>query len=122
MKSTPEGKVKVKVKRIIDKFGDRVWSHWPVVNGMGEPTLDCVGSVGGCSFAVETKAPGQDLSPRQHITRRKMRGGGVTVFRIIGLDEYPMLEFEGWLRARANIATPARTLYESEIASVRRPA
>lgn len=114
MRTTPEGKVKAKVKRIVAKFGDRVYTHWPVLSGMGAPTLDCIGSVGGHAFAVETKAAGEDLTPRQRITRRDMMAAGVTVFRIVGLEEWPLLEFEAWLRERANVPTDARTRYEQE--------
>lgn len=95
---TPEGRVKEHVKRIISRYGKRVYSHWPVLNGMGHPTLDCTGSAGGPSFAVETKAEGERLTPRQELTKRRMKDGGVTVFVIAGHDPFVLAEFDAWLR------------------------
>lgn len=94
---TPEGRVKKKVKEIINKYGSGVYSHWPVLNGMGKPTLDCVGCANGVFFSVETKAPGEKLTPRQEITRNDMRIAGGTVFVIAGQDEMVLAEFDAWL-------------------------
>lgn len=100
MAMTPEGRVKAKVKEIIKAFKPHVYSHWPVLNGMGEPTLDCVGCVNGEFFAVETKKAGANLTPRQQKTREDMRAAGGVVFSIIGQDEIVLAEFESWLHKR----------------------
>jgi len=100
---TPEGRVKEKTKKIIAQFND-IWTHWPVQTGYGEPTLDCIGSRKSHSFAIETKAPGKKLTPRQNLTREKMKRGGVTVFVVGEYDHdstvYPysgMKELNIWL-------------------------
>jgi hypothetical protein len=78
--STPEGKVKDKVKKMLKAFGPEVYSHWPVQNGMGSPTLDCVGCAFGVYFAIETKVEGKDLTPRQQTTADQMIAAGAVVF------------------------------------------
>jgi hypothetical protein len=78
--STPEGKVKDKVKKMLKAFGPEVYSHWPVQNGMGSPTLDCVGCAFGIYFAIETKVKGKGLTPRQQITMSQMLAAGGVVF------------------------------------------
>lgn len=85
---TPEGKVKAKVKAVLKEFGSDVWAHWPVQTGYGAPTLDCTGSVRnfrtalGIAFAIETKAPGKQLTDQQKATIRSMLRAGTKVFLI----------------------------------------
>lgn len=107
---TPEGRVKSKVKRILERynkeFDDAVYAHWPVQNGMGEPTLDCNGCVRilprvAVRFDIETKAPGKRPTPRQELTIERMRKAGSRVFVIDG----DTTELETWL---ANILKPKR--------------
>lgn len=80
--STPEKRVKDKVKKIIKQYGDRVYANWPVPGGYGMPMLDCIGAVNGFAFAIETKA-NDTLTPRQAHTAQQMRLAGIQVF-IIG--------------------------------------
>lgn len=84
--STPEGKVKDQVKKILAMHRPYCYAHWPVQNGMGAPTLDCVGAIYGHAFAIETKAPGNVMTVRQRVTADIMRKAGVRVFEIDGRD------------------------------------
>lgn len=63
-----------------------MWVHWPVQAGFGAPTLDATGSWCGLAFAIETKAPGEKLTPRQELTRTDMEKSGMVVF-VIGERE-----------------------------------
>ena len=45
---TPEGKVKVKVKNLLNAYG--CYHFWPVQTGMGASTLDCLGCHNGRAF------------------------------------------------------------------------
>lgn len=63
--STPEGRVKSAVKKIIDKYGSKIDSFWPVPSGYGESHLDCILCVNGFFVSIETKAPGKKPTPRQ---------------------------------------------------------
>lgn len=92
---TPEGRVKEKVKQLLAQFKPQLYAHWPVQNGMGSPTLDCTGSINGRAFAIETKAPGKKLTPRQLQTAAEMRLAGYHVFEIDGTDE--LKELRAWL-------------------------
>ncbi|MGL4557693.1 MAG: hypothetical protein ACRCV5_09330 [Afipia sp.] len=89
MSSTPEGKVKDQVKKLLKEFG--CYQHWPVQSGFGAPALDCHGCHQGLYFAVETKAPGKKPTPRQELTAADIRAAGGRVF-IVGehfTDDYP---------------------------------
>ena len=76
--STPEGKVKALVKKVLVKY-DAYW-HMPVVNGMGAPSLDFICCIKGQYFAIETKAPGGKPTPRQEMTIAQIRDAGGKVF------------------------------------------
>lgn len=93
--STPEGKVKDHVKAKLAVYRPHLYSHWPVQNGMGEPTLDCNGSINGRAFAIETKAPGKQLTARQTVTASKMTQAGVKVFVIDG--PFGLAQLHDWL-------------------------
>lgn len=70
----------------------------PVGTGYGSPTLDYLGACHGQAFAIETKAPGKGLSPRQEGMLDDMANGGITVFIIDGPPGFRLLE--AWLRTR----------------------
>ena len=100
MASTPEGKVKDKVKRLLAKYG--AYQFWPVQTGYGAPTLDCLACYKGYFIGIETKAPGKHPTPRQQLTMEDMvkAGGRVLVIgeRIEKDGTYSGLgELEAWL-------------------------
>lgn len=97
---TPEGRVKAAVKNTLSRFDD-LYQHWPVQNGMGAPTLDCVACYRGVYFAIETKAPGKKPTPRQENTIREMRAAGGTVFVIDSVDHPGLIFWLLWLKKKA---------------------
>lgn len=97
MASTPEGKVKAKVRlalRTLQDKGYPVYYHMPVQNGMGAPTLDFIGCIKGQFFAIETKAPGKKPTERQENTIAEMRKAGAHVFVYDGSNPEVLA---GWL-------------------------
>lgn len=91
MATTPEGKVKAKVKALLAKYG--VYWHMPVQNGMGAPSLDFVCCVKGRYFAVETKAGNKQPTPRQESTIADMQRAGGKCFvvnEVSGMDTLEM--------------------------------
>jgi hypothetical protein len=97
MAMTPEARVKQMVKKVLDEFkydwetldildkasrNGYLYSHWPVMNGMGQPTLDCVVCYYGQFIAIETKAPGKAPTPRQQLTMAQMESAGAAVLVI----------------------------------------
>ncbi len=92
--TTPESKVKIKVKKILMEY--RAYQHWPVQNGMGAPTLDCIACYRGMYLAIETKAPGKKPTERQKMTIRHMQDAGAAVFVIDGQEGYNNLT--DWLQ------------------------
>lgn len=94
--ATPEGKVKDRVKRILQQHKPQLYAHWPVQTGFGAPTLDCTGAIFGRAFAIETKAPGKIPTPRQISTMLEMKKAGYKLFVIDG-GKYPYQPLEVWL-------------------------
>ena len=76
---TPEGKVKQKVKKMLASIPG-LYAHWPVQNGMGSPTLDCIACCRGRYVGIETKAVGKKLTPRQELTMNAMIDANANVF------------------------------------------
>lgn len=93
---TPEGVVKVKVKAVLSAYKPELYALWPVQNGMGSPTLDCLGVVCGFAFAIETKAPGKKPTDRQNVTIAQMREAGTEVFVIDG--EAGLIALDSWIK------------------------
>ena len=85
MASTPEGKVKRRVKDALKQAG--AYQFWPVQTGLGARTLDCLGSHRGRAFAIETKAEGQRLTEQQEWIKQKIELSGARVFVIDTSDE-----------------------------------
>lgn len=76
---TPEGKVKAMVKRRLDTL-PKLYRFMPVQNGMGKPGLDFFLCAGGWFVAIETKAPGGKLTPRQETTKDEIEAADGLVF------------------------------------------
>lgn len=85
---TPEGKVKAKVKALLNAQG--VEFDMPVQAGYSRQMLDfCPCSVNGHLLIIETKAPGEWLTPLQRVTAVRWLKTGASVFAISnqeGLD------------------------------------
>lgn len=92
--STPEGKVKEKVTKLLKQY-EGLYYYMPVTNGMGKRSLDYIGCYRGFFFAIETKADGKALTPKQVSTKEEMEKAGGRVFTVIG-DE-GMIELGFWL-------------------------
>ena len=114
MAQTPEGKVKDRVKKLLNFYGiftiqqaqkildDETsiaviegYFHMAVVNGMGESTLDFTGCYRGKFFAIETKAYNEQMTDRQELTAFVMREAGGPVFLIN--DETGVEPLKQWL-------------------------
>lgn len=80
MASTPEGRVKKGIKKILDEAN--CYYHMPVVNGFGARTLDYIGCHQGRFFAIEAKRGDLPMTPQQEHIAAKMRAAGGQVFLI----------------------------------------
>ncbi len=78
---TPEGRVKARVNRALSSLR-KCYKFMPVQNGMGAPGLDYYCCIGGKFVAIETKAPGKHLTPRQMDTVDNIENAGGVVFVI----------------------------------------
>lgn len=78
-KSTPEGKVKEAVKKLLRKY--HVWYYMPVQNGMGVVGIpDIIACLDGHFLAIETKAPGKrkNVTPNQERRLKEIAWAGGT--------------------------------------------
>jgi hypothetical protein len=77
--STPEGLVKQKIKKLLNKYG--AYSHMPVSNGMGAPSLDYICCINGMYLGIEAKTRGKKPSPRQVKTMASIsKAGGMAIW------------------------------------------
>jgi hypothetical protein len=79
---TPEGRVKAKVNRALDKLAPNVYRFMPVQQGLGAPALDYYICTNGWFIAIETKVKGKKLTPRQEVTKAKIIAAGGKVFTV----------------------------------------
>lgn len=100
MAATPENRVKVKVKNVLNAYG--CYHFWPVQQGYGARTLDCLGSHNGRAFAIETKAPGKKLTEQQAAIAKRIEESRCIVFQISTPEELALLE--SWLRSCPQIS------------------
>ena len=94
--STPESKVKLKVKGLLKTHG--AYWHCPVQNGLGAPTLDFVGCHLGRFFGIETKAGNKAATPRQENTMHEMEQAGGATFLIN--EERGLDSLRDWLTCK----------------------
>lgn len=99
---TPEGKVKEGITALLKSYerDHGLWYYMPVPTGYGKSALDYICAVYGTPFAVEAKAPGKKLTPRQELTAAAMLTGGVKVFVVDG--PVKLLELSKWLEQLTN--------------------
>jgi len=106
MATTPEGKVKAKVKARLKELG--AYQFWPVQTGRGAATLDCLGGYRGVFFAVETKKDSKSqMTARQRMTATDMIDKGLIV--AVVYDSATLEEFIARLNLAARFAPPAST-------------
>ena len=94
--STPEGRVKDAVKRVLKQHEGGMWYYMPVPSGYGRSVLDFMGAYFGHAFAIETKAPGKKPTDRQQACIDEMRNAGIMVFVIDGQND-GLEELKVWL-------------------------
>jgi len=95
--NTPEGKIKKKIKAVLDNYGSyNIYTYMPVPSGYGAPTLDYLGFIFGRGFAIEAKRPGKKPTTRQETTIANIAASSTPVFVIN--DDASLLVFEEWLK------------------------
>lgn len=85
MATTPEGKVKARVRAIINKHPS-IYSFWPVPSGYGESSVDCILCLRGRFIGVEVKAPGKRPTARQQTMLERISTAGGQAL-VVGTDE-----------------------------------
>jgi hypothetical protein len=96
MAVTPEGKVKAKLRSILDGYAG-TYTYWPVPTGFGATTLDVLGCYRGRFFAVETKAKGKKPTLRQTGELQKIERAMGRAFVMSGPEDPAFDELVRWL-------------------------
>lgn len=94
---TPEGKVKAKVRGILEAYGDELYAYWPVPTGFGRTTLDILGCYRGRFFSVETKADKKKPTLRQTGELNRIEHAMGRTFVIAGVNSPVFQELRFWL-------------------------
>ena len=92
---TPEGRVKLKVKMLLALYSS-TWGYMPVPYGYGKQALDFIICFWGKFLAIETKAPGEDLTGPQRLCAVEILEAGGTVFVIS--EEAGLISLARWLK------------------------
>ncbi len=82
---TPEGKIKAKLRKRLDALTN-CYVFMPVQQGLGASTLDYLCCINGRFVAIETKAPGKKMTPRQVAVTHNILDAGGDVF-LVDSDE-----------------------------------
>jgi hypothetical protein len=101
MSMTPEGRIKKAVDLVLEErekaflSAPIIWWYKPVQQGFGKRALDYVGCIRGRFFAIETKAPGEELTRLQKLTAFSMCMAGGAVWIISEIETVKI--FQRWL-------------------------
>lgn len=118
---TPEGRVKARVNKALKALGADVWRFMPVQSGYGTAALDYLLCIRGRFVAIETKAPGNKLTPMQEGTKAQMEAAGGIVLVVsddsslaIAMKIILALEFAPYGTSRSNAETVREGLSAAE--------
>jgi Holliday junction resolvase len=102
--STPEAKVKQRVKKLLEDYG--VYSFMPATGGYGRSGIpDIVGCYKGYFFAVECKAGRGTTTALQDRELRRIQEAGGSTFVI---NENNINELSAWLRDNSVMTVPTK--------------
>jgi hypothetical protein len=108
---TPEGRVKNLINKYLSTLrapfsGVEIYAEMPVPSGYGKSGLDYTMCLWGHFVAIECKAPGEWLTPRQRSRALEIIAAGGTVFIISGPSG--LQAFADWVtRCRKDFADTA---------------
>lgn len=95
MAKTPEGTVKDKVKKVLDRYKPDLFYEMPVVSMYGRRSIDFICCYDGRYFIIETKRRGERPTPDQDERIRNVQNAHGTAL-VIDDDTVHVLEM--WLR------------------------
>lgn len=96
MGMTPEGKVKRKIRGLLDCY-EGIWYYMPVPTGYGKRTIDFLGCFRGTFFGIEAKEEGKKPTQLQAHTLRQIKHAGGRTFVIDGETPDKMSPLYEWL-------------------------
>lgn len=91
---TPEGRVKARIKNLLKRH--EAYYFMPVQQGLGAPALDFFVCYKGMFLAIEAKALGKVMTPRQELTAGAIRKAEGSTLLIDGSEE-SIEALESWI-------------------------
>lgn len=85
---TPEGELKARIKRWLEKKGAEVYTFWPVQTGMGKRTVDLLACYRGTFVAIELKRPGKKPTALQERVLDQVADAGGVSFWCDDFDHF----------------------------------
>jgi hypothetical protein len=82
---TPEGKIKQALKKALSRLPS-YYRFAPVQSGLGATTLDYLCCINSKFVAIETKAPGKQLTVRQQATKEQIERAGGLVYVVDSVE------------------------------------
>lgn len=95
--STPEGRTKAKINKVLDAYKPELWRFMPVQSGFGKQALDYICCYKGLFFTIEAKRPGGTPTDKQLGTIEDIEAADGKVFVI----DDDTKELEQWLREKS---------------------
>src|SRR3954463_3601208 len=94
--TTPEGKVKKRIRSLLDSYKPGLYYYMPVPSGYGRTCIDYIGCANGRFFGIEAKSNVlQEPTERQLGVMDDIQDAGGAVFLIN--DEQSLDTFRAWL-------------------------
>jgi len=94
--STPEGKVKDAVRKLLSQYSG-MYLYMPVPSGYGRTSIDFLGCYRGQFFAIETKAEGKKPTLRQVAELENIGRAMGATFVIAGVEDPAIEGLHAWL-------------------------
>ena len=104
--TTPEGKVKAAIDKVLEQYGARIYRFMFVPSGYGQTTVDYLGCFEGKFFAIEAKRPGKKPTARQKLILADIQAAGGRCFVIDDAENTDELAI--WLAAVDSMAKTLR--------------
>lgn len=89
---TPEARIKIRIKKLLDSFGERIYYFMPVPSGYGAATIDYLLCIDGLFVGIEAKRPGGKPTLRQDGVLEDIRRANGSTFVVSDDESLNVLE------------------------------
>lgn len=101
MTTTPEGRIKNKIRKLLDGYGTNLYYYMPVPSGYGRRTVDYLGCIRGVFFAIEAKRPKGKPTALQNAALEQIEHAGGIGFVVN--DDETLAGLKRWLDSALHV-------------------